>query len=192
MAISTNQKPTIYLNLYENTAPGGSRRLFSGSMQERRNTTRWPNVGLTFAQQLRRRPNINPALDERVVFTGIAIGHCHSVIISMIYTVADQLVPTNTGVQLKLIWCWANIVDDGPASKQQWISAPVCWGGLEICLVQGSSRRQNGGPCEIYDPIGFCFQSRGLQIRWRHHTTGDIDLKVMQSRQARDFDPLLG
>ena len=31
MAISTNQKPTIYRNLYENTGPGDQRFLFADS-----------------------------------------------------------------------------------------------------------------------------------------------------------------
>ena len=37
------------------------------------NTIHWPNAGLMLARRLRRRPNINPALGQYIVFAGI--GH---------------------------------------------------------------------------------------------------------------------
>ena len=35
------------------------------------NTVHWPNAGLMLARRLRRRPNVNPALGQCIVFAGL-------------------------------------------------------------------------------------------------------------------------
>ena len=42
-------------------------------MRKRKNTKRWPNVGLMLVQRLRRWPSIKPTLGERLVFVGSAL-----------------------------------------------------------------------------------------------------------------------
>ena len=86
MAISTNQKPTIYRNLYENTGPGSQPLLQVNSNRhssrcnghKTTNMRRWPNVGLMLAHRLRRRPSINSRLGQSLMFVvkTTALGLC--------------------------------------------------------------------------------------------------------------------
>ena len=57
MAISTNQKPTIYRNSYENTAPG--------ILSNQSNTTHYVSVGAAITVKPKRRPN-----------DGLLLAHC--------------------------------------------------------------------------------------------------------------------
>ena len=75
MAISTNQKPTVYRNLYENTGPvhyfwiflGISRSSnFFGRSKSLRASPR-PNAGWMVIHRLRRWTNIKPTLVQRLV-----------------------------------------------------------------------------------------------------------------------------
>ena len=51
MAISTNQKPTIYRNLYENTAPADNQeKLGWGQDIAQRSLRRWASIRTTFCQ----------------------------------------------------------------------------------------------------------------------------------------------
>ena len=72
MAISTNQKPTIYRNLYENTGPGPHNTDQQGSVINNAPAKigHSPNAVLILDQRRRRWANIKPALVERLVFAG--------------------------------------------------------------------------------------------------------------------------
>ena len=64
------------------------------------NTRRWTNAGLKLAHRLRRWPNINPALVQRLVFAGTGIHALHPVHYIRLPTMLEQ--------------CWASVSDAGP------------------------------------------------------------------------------
>ena len=118
-AVSTNQKPTMYRNLYENTAPGliGKILVFTSIPTH---TMHWPGVVFMLGQRLRRIP-----------FAG-----CQSSLYTSELSVVVQVWRLPGNIDSTSVQCWSTVYDAGRTLKRHLFHVSCALGTAFWSLTQ--------------------------------------------------------